>query len=86
MADETSIKVSKAARERLNALAAERGTTLKDLVEDLAQSTLTADELAARADAARQYLREHMGVEVTADSLAASARLRATIAERGAAA
>ncbi|MEZ0092516.1 hypothetical protein [Streptacidiphilus sp. EB129] len=86
MADETSIKVSKAARERLNALAAERGTTLKDLVEDLAQSTPTADELAARADAAQRYLREHMGVEVTEEALAASARLRAAIAERGAAA
>jgi len=86
MADETSIKVSKATRERLSILAAERGTTLRDLVERLAESTPTEAELEARATAAQRYLREQMGVEVTPAALNASARLRAAIAERGTAA
>jgi hypothetical protein len=86
MADETSIKVSKAARERLSILAVERGTTMKELVEDLAQRTPTEAELAARAAAAQRYLSERMGIEVTEEALAASAHLRAAIAERGTAA
>ncbi len=40
--DDTSIKVSRQTRERLARLAAERHTTLKDVVEDLAAATPTA--------------------------------------------
>ena len=43
-ADETSIKVSAAARDRLARLAAEHGTTIRSLVEELAQSTPTQAE------------------------------------------
>lgn len=81
--DDTSIKVSRRTRERLARLAAERRTTLRDLVEDLAAATLTADELAEREQHARAVLAAHFGVEVTDAELAASARLRRLIARRG---
>ncbi|RDG34986.1 hypothetical protein [Streptomyces corynorhini] len=63
--DETSIKVSKAARERLGRLAQENGTTIRGLVEELAAARLTRTELHERGERARAYLREHMGVELT---------------------
>ncbi len=80
--DDTSIKVSRQTRERLAQLAAERHTTLKDVVEELAAATLTAAELAEREKHARGVLAEHSGVEVTEADLAASARLRELIARR----
>jgi hypothetical protein len=84
--DDTSIKVSKQTRERLARLAAERHTTLKDLVEELAAARLTAAELAEREQRARAVLAERFGVEVTETELAASARLREVIAARDTAA
>ena len=84
--DDTSIKVSKQTRERLARLAAERHTTLKDIVEDLAAATLTAAELAEREQRARAVLAEHFGIEVGPAELAASARLREQIAHRNTAA
>ncbi|HET7014730.1 MAG TPA: hypothetical protein VFI65_12515 [Streptosporangiaceae bacterium] len=84
--DDTSIKVSKQTRERLARLAAERGSTLKDVVEELAAATLTAAELAEREARARAVLAENFGVEVTDTELAASARLREMIARRDSAA
>lgn len=80
--DDTSIKVSRQTRERLARLAAERRTTLKDLVEELAAATLTAAELADREQRARSVLAERFGVDVTDADLAASARLREMIAAR----
>ncbi|MEV4611064.1 hypothetical protein AB0K43_00480 [Kitasatospora sp. NPDC049258] len=86
MADDTSIKVSRETRERLQLLAGQRGTTMRDLVEELAAQTPTAEELRARGEQARRYLSDHMGIEVTSDTMAASARLRDLIAERSSAA
>ena len=86
MAEDTSIKVSKETRERLQLLAGQRGTTMRDLVEQLASQTLTQEELRARGEQARRYLREQMGIDVTDETMAASARLRALIAERSTAA
>ena len=80
--DDTSIKVSRQTRERLARLAAERRTTLKDLVEELAASVTSAAELAEREHLAREVLAERFGVEVTDAELAASARLRELIAGR----
>ncbi len=85
-ADDTSIKVSRQTRERLARLAAERRTTLKDLVQELAASVPSAAELAERERRAREVLAERFGVEVTDAELAASARLRELIAGRGSAA
>ncbi|MGK5546261.1 hypothetical protein ACSNOH_16250 [Streptomyces sp. URMC 127] len=82
---DTSIKVSKAARERLGILAAEQGTTIRSLVEELARAKPTRAELAARGAAARAYLREHMGVEVTDEDVAAGDRLLQEVAARMAA-
>lgn len=79
---DTSIKVSKQTRERLARLAAERHTTLKDVVEDLAAATPTAAEFAERERQARAVLAEHFGAEVTQAELAASARLREIIEGR----
>jgi hypothetical protein len=84
--DDTSIKVSKQTRERLARLAAERGSTLKDVVEELAAATFTAAELAERETRARAVLAENFGVEVTDADLAASARLREMIIRRDSAA
>lgn len=80
--DDTSIKVSKQTRERLVRLATERGSTLKDVVEELAAATFTAAELAEREARARAVLAENFGVEVTEADLAASARLRDEITRR----
>jgi hypothetical protein len=80
--DDTSIKVSWQTRERLARLAAERHTTLKDLVDELAAATPTATELAEREERARAVLAEHFGVQVTDAELGASARLREMIARR----
>jgi hypothetical protein len=80
--DDTSIKVSRQTRERLARLAAERGSTMKDLLEELAAATLTAAEIAEREQRARAVLAENFGVEVTEADLAASARLREMIARR----
>jgi len=84
--EDTSIKVSRQTRERLACLAAERRTTLKAVVEELAAATLTVAELAEREQRARSVLAEHFGVVVTDAELAASARLRGMIAGRGTAA
>ena len=50
--DDTSIKVSRQTRERLARLAAERRTTLKDLVEELAASARLREMIAGRDTAA----------------------------------
>ncbi|MEZ3182103.1 hypothetical protein KYY02_26585 [Streptomyces pimonensis] len=61
MADETSIKVSAAARDRLAQLAAEHRTTIRSLVEELAQATPTRAEYAERAELARSELASALG-------------------------
>ncbi|MFD0055107.1 hypothetical protein ACFVHR_15385 [Streptomyces sp. NPDC127168] len=60
-ADEASIKVSVAARDRLAQLAAERGTTMRSLVEDLAQGAVTRAEYAERDELARGELAFALG-------------------------
>jgi uroporphyrinogen-III synthase len=79
---DTSIKVSKAARERLGLLASEQGITIRGLVEELAQARPTRAELKARGEAARTYLRDHMGIEVTGSDETAGKRLLEAIAAR----
>ncbi|GAA2269014.1 hypothetical protein GCM10010415_38680 [Streptomyces atrovirens] len=79
-ADETSIKVSVAARDRLATLAAEHGTTIRSLVEDLAQGTPTRAEYAERAELARAELASALG---TAPSAEAEAKARALLERLG---
>jgi hypothetical protein len=58
MAD-TTIKVSPVVRDRLLALARERGMTMRDLVAELAQATPTKEEMQARYEATKAYVEEH---------------------------
>ncbi|MEV6742310.1 hypothetical protein AB0N14_37670 [Streptomyces sp. NPDC051104] len=81
-ADETSIKVSAAARDRLAVLAAEHGTTIRGLVEELAQNTPTHAEYAERAELARAELASALG---GAPSPEAEAKARALLERLGAA-
>lgn len=67
---DTTIKVGAAVRDRLAALAAERGSTIRDLVTELASATPTRDELAARHAAAVDYLREQACPDLTEVTLA----------------
>ncbi|MEU4039142.1 hypothetical protein [Streptomyces collinus] len=80
-ADETSIKVSTAARDRLAQLAAEHGTTIRSLVEELAQGTPTQAEYAERAELARAELASALG---SAPSPEAEAKARALLERLGA--
>jgi predicted transcriptional regulator len=58
MAD-TTIKVDPAVRDRLLELARERGTTMRDLVAELAGATPTKEELRKRYEETRAYVEEH---------------------------
>ncbi|MER7901144.1 hypothetical protein ABTX62_35055 [Streptomyces sp. NPDC096046] len=78
--DETSIKVSAAARDRLAQLAAEHGTTIRSLVEDLAQGTPTQAEYAERAELARAELASALG---NVPSPEAEAKARALLERLG---
>ncbi|MBQ0867357.1 hypothetical protein [Streptomyces sp. RK75] len=61
MGKPTSIKTSEAVRDRLRALAEERGTTITELLEELAGRELTEAEREQRAlEAARE-----LGIEYT---------------------
>ncbi|WP_236242725.1 hypothetical protein [Streptomyces sp. CC228A] len=61
MSKPTSIKTSEAVRDRLRLLAEERGTTITDLIEELASKELTAVEREQRAaEAARE-----LGIDYT---------------------
>lgn len=59
MAD-TTIRVSAEVRDRLATLAREQGTTIRDLLTDLAGARLTREERDARTAAATAYIREHL--------------------------
>lgn len=68
MADETSIKVSTDTRDRLAALAAERDTTIRGLVEELARTEPTRAELDERAEQARAELDAALGSTPSAEA------------------
>ncbi|WP_369234912.1 hypothetical protein AB5J56_24350 [Streptomyces sp. R21] len=65
MAQYTTIQVSKEARDHLAQVAKERGLTLGQLVEQLAATQPTAEQIAERVAAARKVLRERMGCTLT---------------------
>ncbi|MFJ1847052.1 hypothetical protein [Streptomyces sp. NPDC088146] len=81
MADETSIKVSAATRDRLSALAAEHGTTIRQLVEELAEGRPTQAEYAERAEQARAELASVLG---TVPSEQAETKARSLLQRLGA--
>ncbi|MGR6998629.1 hypothetical protein ACU686_11905 [Yinghuangia aomiensis] len=75
------IRVPSEVRDRLAVLAESRGTSIRSLVQEFAESTLTDEERAERAERTRAYLAEHFGVEVSdEESSAMGRRLRAAFA------
>jgi len=74
MAD-TTIKVDSMVRDRLAALAAQRGCSIRDLVAELAESTPTREELDERHAAATAYIREHLCPELSSDDQAEAEKL-----------
>lgn len=65
MAENTTIQVSRQARDHLAQVARERGMTLGQLVEQLASEQPTAEQIAERVAAVRKVLRERMGCTLT---------------------
>ncbi|MFF0142834.1 hypothetical protein ACFYRN_41210 [Streptomyces sp. NPDC005227] len=77
MGKATSIKTSEEVRDRLRTLAEERGTTITDLLEELASREPTATEREQRArEAARELGIEYTG-QVAQAGQDAWARIRA---------
>jgi hypothetical protein len=74
MAD-TTIKVDTKVRDRLATLARERGTTIRELVADLADARLTRQELDARGAAATAYIREHLVPDFNEEDIAAGKQM-----------
>ncbi|TDC27578.1 hypothetical protein E1265_01415 [Streptomyces sp. 8K308] len=61
------IRVPDHVRDRLAVLAEARGTSIRSLVQEFAESTLTPQEREDRAEKARAYIAEHFGVHLTAE-------------------
>jgi hypothetical protein len=79
----TTIKVPVIVRDRLAVLAEARGTTIGELVTELARTTLTEAERAERAERTRIQLAEQFGYLVTeADQVRLSAELDALFPAR----
>jgi predicted DNA-binding ribbon-helix-helix protein len=76
---DATITVESRVRDRLAQLARERGTTISGLLTELAEITPTHDELAARADAATVYVREHINPHLSDADLAAGERFWAEL-------
>ncbi|WP_406727741.1 hypothetical protein WJ438_28410 [Streptomyces sp. GD-15H] len=73
MAD-AMIRVPAEVRDRLAVIAKSRGTSIRTLVQEYAESTPTEEERRERAERTRAYLAEHFDVEVTDDESAAMGR------------
>jgi hypothetical protein len=67
----TTIRIDVGTHERLALLATERGSSIKDFVDSLVSGIPTRAELRTRRAAAADYLREHIGVELTDEDLTA---------------
>ncbi|KPI01701.1 hypothetical protein OK074_5532 [Actinobacteria bacterium OK074] len=77
------LRVPAEVRDRLAVLAESRGTSIRSLVQEFAETTLTPEERRERAERARAYLAEHFGVEVTdAESEAMGRTIRDAFARR----
>ncbi|MGW5564293.1 hypothetical protein ACWEWD_12835 [Streptomyces tendae] len=58
------IRVPAEVRDRLAVIAEAQGTSIRSLVQEFAESTLTEEERRERAERTRAYLAENFGVEV----------------------
>ncbi|MFF3763017.1 hypothetical protein ACFYYR_02850 [Streptomyces sp. NPDC001922] len=68
------IRVPSEVRDRLAVIAESRGTSIRSLVQEFADSTLTDEERRERAERTRAYLAEHFGVDVSDEESAAMGR------------
>ncbi|MDO0912852.1 hypothetical protein QQM39_18990 [Streptomyces sp. DT2A-34] len=68
------IRVPAEVRDRLAVIAESRGTSIRSLVQEFAETTLTDEERRERAERTRAYLAEHFGVEVSDGESAAMGR------------
>ncbi|WP_284578694.1 hypothetical protein [Streptomyces sp. 2P-4] len=68
------IRVSAEVRDRLAVIAESRGTSIRALAQEFAESTLTHEERRERAERAREYMAEHFGVRVTDEESAEMGR------------
>jgi hypothetical protein len=81
------IRVPAEVRDRLAVVAESRGMSIRALIQEFAESTLTADELRERAERTRGYLAEHFGFDISdEESAAMGARVREAFAKLGGAA
>ncbi|NXY99396.1 hypothetical protein HYE82_34500 [Streptomyces sp. BR123] len=77
------IRVPAEVRDRLAVIAESRGTSIRALVQEFAESTLTAEERRERAERAREYMAQHFGVRVTDEESAEMGRkIREAFARR----
>ncbi|MER7774263.1 hypothetical protein DMH12_32665 [Streptomyces sp. WAC 04229] len=77
------IRVPAEVRDRLAVIAEARGTSIRSLVQEFAESTLTEEERRERAERARAYLAENFGVEVgDEESAVMGRRLREAFARQ----
>ncbi|MFZ3470728.1 hypothetical protein ACODT3_23020 [Streptomyces sp. 4.24] len=77
------IRVPAEVRDRLAVIAESRGTSIRSLVQEFAETTLTMEERRERAERARAYLAEHFGVDVTdAESAAMGRKIREAFAQQ----
>ncbi|MFJ6918072.1 hypothetical protein ACIQUX_29500 [Streptomyces sp. NPDC101133] len=65
MAENTTIQVSRRARDHLAQVAKERGMTLGQLVEQLASEQPTAEQIAEQVAADRRVVRDVVGVDIS---------------------
>ncbi|WP_405613178.1 hypothetical protein OG292_13170 [Streptomyces sp. NBC_01511] len=68
------LRVPVAVRDRLAVIAESRGTSIRQLLQEFAESTLIDEERRERAERTRAYLAENFGVEVTDEESAAMGR------------
>lgn len=61
----TTIQVSRGTRDHLAALAAERGLTLGQLVQQLAEHEPTEEQIAERLRADREVARQNIGTDIS---------------------
>ncbi|UGY91712.1 hypothetical protein [Streptomyces gobiensis] len=60
-----TIHVPISVRDRLAMLAEARGTSIRALLQEFVESTLTPEEREARVEEAKRYVAEYFGVHVT---------------------
>lgn len=77
------LRVPAEVRDRLAVIANARGVSIRTLVQEFAESTLTDEERRERAERSRAYMAEHFGVAVTdEESAAMGVKLREAFAQR----